>query len=122
LKDPIDVPMSFETVIGACMTTQTRRETAAAPAPGKALAAERRHLAHHEFGSGATDLKISLIKDYSCAFTRALRGKFDLCYFDAFAGTGERTERVPGQEAEFFTPATPERIVSHTAPHAGHVV
>lgn len=73
----------------------------------------RRSLAHHEFGSDATDLKLSLVSEYSCAFTRALRGKFQLWYFDAFAGTGERTERVPAREAGFFTSAAPECIIRH---------
>jgi three-Cys-motif partner protein len=88
-------------------------DTLASDAP-KAPRRPRRPLADHEFGSEATDLKLSLIKDYSCAFTRALRGKFrELLYFDAFAGTGERTERVPAREPSFFTPGTPERIIRH---------
>src|SRR5689334_22406032 len=54
--------------------------------------------ADHEFGTNATELKLGLVEAYSRAYTRALRGKFaELLYFDAFAGTGERTERVPAE-------------------------
>jgi len=69
--------------------------------------------ADHEFGSPATELKLSLVNAYSCAFTRALRGKFsELWYFDAFAGTGERTERVPARSGGLFG-AVPEEIIRH---------
>jgi three-Cys-motif partner protein len=51
--------------------------------------------AEHFFGGPATELKLSIVEAYLRAFTKALRGKFpELWYVDAFAGTGERTERV----------------------------
>jgi len=45
-------------------------------------------LGEHEFGGVSTDLKLSLVGAYLHEFTTALMGKFDLCYIDAFAGTG----------------------------------
>jgi three-Cys-motif partner protein len=98
------------------MSTRVRTTTADAPASAKPQRAanRRRSLAHHEFGSDATDLKLSLIQAYSRAFTTALRGRFrELWYFDAFAGTGERTERVPARQGGLFAPAAPERIIRH---------
>jgi three-Cys-motif partner protein len=68
--------------------------------------------ADHEFGSSATELKLSLVEAYSKAFTTALRAKFaQLWYIDAFAGTGERTERLPAVTRGFF--ARPEKVIRH---------
>ena len=68
--------------------------------------------ADHEFGSSATELKLSLVEAYSKAFTTALRGRFsELWYIDAFAGTGQRTERHPAISTPFFS--RPERIIQH---------
>jgi len=67
----------------------------------------------HEFGSQATELKLALVKAYSSAFTTALRGRFsELWYFDAFAGTGERTERIPARSGGLFDPM-PEQVIRH---------
>jgi three-Cys-motif partner protein len=67
--------------------------------------------ADHEFGSQATELKLSVVESYLRAFTRALRSKFpELWYIDAFAGTGERTERVPARRGLLFG-ATPEIVI-----------
>jgi three-Cys-motif partner protein len=67
--------------------------------------------ADHEFGSQATELKLSVVEAYLRAFTSALRGKFpELWFIDAFAGTGERTERVPGRKGLLFG-ATPETVI-----------
>lgn len=72
----------------------------------------RRATADHEFGSQATELKLSVVESYLQAFTKALHGKFaQLWYFDAFAGTGERTERVPARRAGILGEALPENIV-----------
>lgn len=68
--------------------------------------------ADHEFGSQATELKLSVVEAYLRAFTKALRGKFsELWYIDAFAGTGERTERVPARHGGFLGATVPESIV-----------
>ncbi len=68
--------------------------------------------ADHEFGSQATELKLSVVEAYLQAFTMALRGKFsELWYIDAFAGTGERTERVPARHGGFLGASAPESIV-----------
>lgn len=64
----------------------------------------------HEFGSQATELKLAVVEAYLRAFTTALRSKFsELWYFDAFAGTGERTERVPSQR--FLGSEIPETVI-----------
>jgi three-Cys-motif partner protein len=66
--------------------------------------------ADHEFGSQATELKLSVVEAYLRAFTKALQGKFtELWYLDAFAGTGERTERVPA--SHFLGKGVPESVV-----------
>jgi hypothetical protein len=53
------------------------------------LAEEQRRLtADHEFGSQATELKLSVVEAYLRAFTNALRGKFPQLYY---AGTFART-------------------------------
>jgi len=68
--------------------------------------------ADHEFGSQATELKLSVVEAYLHAFTTALRGKFsELWYIDAFAGTGERTERVPARRGGLLGEELPESVV-----------
>lgn len=68
-------------------------------------------IAEHEFGSGSTDIKLSVVEGYLRAFNQALRPIFrDLWYIDAFAGTGERTERVEASEASLFDAGSPERV------------
>lgn len=57
-----------------------------------------RDIGEHEFGGVSTDLKLSLVEGYLHAFTTALKGRFDLWYIDAFAGTGERTVKHAGHE------------------------
>lgn len=64
----------------------------------------------HEFGGVSTDLKLSMVQGYLTAFTTALRGKFELWYIDAFAGTGERTVRTSASPATLLEDETPERI------------
>jgi len=67
--------------------------------------------ADHEFGSQATELKLSVVEAYLRAFTAALRRKFpELWYIDAFAGTGERTERIPARRGGLLSSA-PENVV-----------
>jgi len=81
--------------------------------PTTIVTAAARRAADHEFGSQATDFKLSLVEAYSRAFTTALRGKFaQLWYIDAFAGTGERTERVPATHF-MGTLVTPEKVIRH---------
>jgi three-Cys-motif partner protein len=77
------------------------------------IAATGRPAADHEFGSQATDFKLSLVEAYSRAFTTALRGKFpELWYLDAFAGTGERTERVPATRI-LGSVVSPAQVIHH---------
>ncbi|MGA9428283.1 MAG: three-Cys-motif partner protein TcmP, partial [Xanthobacteraceae bacterium] len=67
--------------------------------------------ADHEFGSQDTDLKLSLVEAYLKRFATALRGKFpQLWYFDAFAGTGERTVRVAARDGGLFDEPVPESV------------
>lgn len=69
-------------------------------------------VADHEFGGQATELKLSVVEAYLRAFTTALRGKFsELWYIDAFAGTGERTERVPARGGGLLGEDVPESII-----------
>ncbi|MGD9544614.1 MAG: three-Cys-motif partner protein TcmP [Methylocystis sp.] len=71
-------------------------------------------IAEHEFGGVSTDLKLAVVEGYLRAFTTALRPYFrELWYIDAFAGTGERTERLDAHDGTLFDPATPERIERH---------
>lgn len=68
-------------------------------------------LAAHEFGSQATDLKLSMVEAYLRQFAIALRNKFpELWYIDAFAGSGERTVRVAAHGGDLFDEPAPESI------------
>jgi hypothetical protein len=67
----------------------------------------------HEFGSQATELKLSVVEAYLRAFTTALRRKFpELWYIDAFAGTGERAERIPARRGSLLG-STQESIIRY---------
>ena len=67
--------------------------------------------ADHEFGSQDTDLKLSLVEAYLKQFAIALRRRFpELWYFDAFAGTGERTVRVAARDGNLFDEPAPESV------------
>lgn len=67
--------------------------------------------ADHYFGSGLTDLKLSMVGDYLQAFTTALSQRpFERWYIDAFAGTGERTVKLAEQKANLFSPPIEEKI------------
>lgn len=71
-------------------------------------------IAEHEFGGVSTNLKLAVVEGYLRAFTTALTKHFsELWYIDAFAGTGERTERHDAHDGTLFDPATPERIKRH---------
>jgi len=58
----------------------------------------KRSKVEHRFGGPWTEVKLDAIADYLTFFTGALRYKprpekpFELWYFDAFAGSGDRTE------------------------------
>jgi three-Cys-motif partner protein len=68
------------------------------------MAAGTKGAADHEFGSQATELKLWMVEAYLRFFTKALRGKFsELWYYDAFAGTGERTERVAARGGDLIS-------------------
>ncbi|MEK7428326.1 MAG: three-Cys-motif partner protein TcmP [Pseudomonadota bacterium] len=66
----------------------------------------------HEFGSGLTDLKLSIISDYLHHYSTALSKQdfFERWYFDAFAGTGERTVRLSGSPGDLLSEPVAERI------------
>lgn len=69
-------------------------------------------IGEHEFGSGLTDLKLSIIADYLHRYNTALskQGFFQRWYFDAFAGTGERTVRLSGSAGDLLSAPVEERI------------
>jgi three-Cys-motif partner protein len=51
----------------------------------------------HYFGGAWTEIKLEILKNYLNFYTKALKEKdFELLYIDAFAGTGKRTEIMPG--------------------------
>lgn len=65
----------------------------------------------HEFGSQHTEIKLSVVEGYLKAFTTSLRPHFKrLLYFDAFAGTGARTERVAARDQDLIGEAVPEQV------------
>jgi len=68
--------------------------------------------ADHYFGSGLTDLKLSMVGDYLRAFTTALSNRpyFERWYIDAFAGTGERTVKLAGQDGGLFEAPIEEKV------------
>lgn len=71
-------------------------------------------IAEHEFGGVSTNLKLAVVEGYLRAFTTALQPYFrELWYIDAFAGTGERTEKHDAHDGTLFDPATPERVERH---------
>lgn len=67
-------------------------------------------LGEHEFGGVSTDLKLALVEGYLRAFTTALKGRFELWYIDAFAGTGERTVKHAAQEGGFGIEPSAARV------------
>jgi len=68
-------------------------------------------MSDHEFGNVSTDLKLSVVEAYLRAFTTALRSRFDeLCYIDAFAGTGTRTIRHEARPGNLIDPPSEPRI------------
>jgi three-Cys-motif partner protein len=66
----------------------------------------------HEFGSGLTDLKLSVVAEYLQRYNTALSRQpfFERWYFDAFAGTGERTVRLSGSSGDLISEPVEERI------------
>lgn len=66
----------------------------------------------HEFGSGLTDLKLSVVAEYLQQYNTALSKQpfFERWYFDAFAGTGERTVRLSGSSGDLLSEPVEERI------------
>jgi three-Cys-motif partner protein len=70
------------------------------------------NLGDHEFGSGLTELKLSVIADYLHRYNTALSKQhfFERWYFDAFAGTGERTVRLSGSAGDLISAPVEERI------------
>lgn len=65
----------------------------------------------HEFGSQSTEIKLALIEQYLKAYTTALsNSRWRLMYFDAFAGTGERTIRTVARDGGLFDEDVEERV------------
>ncbi|HRD28060.1 MAG TPA: three-Cys-motif partner protein TcmP [Caulobacter sp.] len=66
----------------------------------------------HEFGSGLTDLKLSVVAEYLHRYNMALSKQpfFQRWYFDAFAGTGERTVRLSGSSGDLISEPVEGRI------------
>lgn len=51
----------------------------------------------HRFGGVWTEIKLDILQRYLCFYTTALKNKnFELLYIDAFAGSGDRVEVIPG--------------------------
>jgi hypothetical protein len=48
----------------------------------------------HRFGGPWTEVKLDAVEYYLDCYSKALGSRFDLWYFDAFAGTGERSEET----------------------------
>ena len=72
---------------------------------------EQANLGNHEFGGVSTDLKLALVEGYLRGFTQALKQQpWDLWYIDAFAGTGERTVQIAGDEGNLLEDASEARI------------
>jgi three-Cys-motif partner protein len=65
----------------------------------------------HEFGSQSTEIKLALIEQYLKAYTTALSNtRWQLIYFDAFAGTGERTYRTVARDGDLLDESVEERV------------
>lgn len=47
----------------------------------------------HSFGGAWTEIKLDVLDEYLTAYTTALKGKFNLLYIDAFAGSGKFTPK-----------------------------
>lgn len=59
----------------------------------------------HEFGGNWTEEKLDRVTQYLQAYTTALKNqRFELMYIDAFAGTGYRATRTPGETVRGFFP------------------
>lgn len=60
---------------------------------------------HHRFGGPWTEEKLDRVANYLQAYTTALKNQpFELLYIDAFAGTGYRASRTPGETVRGFFP------------------
>lgn len=76
----------------------------------------------HKFGGRWTEVKLSILRDYLNFYTKALKNQsFDLIYIDAFAGTGEREQKVDAapifnEEEEIQIKAGSVRIALETTP------
>ncbi len=76
----------------------------------------------HKFGGQWTEVKLSILRDYLNFYTTALKNKyFDLIYIDAFAGTGEREQKIEAapilnEEEEIQIKAGSVRIALETTP------
>ncbi|UJS24860.1 three-Cys-motif partner protein TcmP [Thiothrix winogradskyi] len=53
-------------------------------------------MADHYFGGAWTEIKLEILKKYLDFYTQALKNKpYELLYIDAFAGSGNRSEKIP---------------------------
>lgn len=76
----------------------------------------------HKFGGQWTEVKLSILRDYLNFYTTALKNQpFDLIYIDAFAGTGEREQKIEAapllnEEEEIRIKSGSVRIALETTP------
>ena len=76
----------------------------------------------HKFGGQWTEVKLSILRDYLSFYTTALKNQpFDLIYIDAFAGTGEREQKLEAvpilnEEEEIQIKAGSVRIALEVTP------
>lgn len=65
----------------------------------------------HYFGTADTGIKLSVVENYLAAYMTALRPHFrKLWYFDAFAGTGTWSVKIPGHSGDMLNEPTPETV------------
>ena len=85
----------------------------------------------HRFGGEWTEIKLSILRDYLHFYTQALKNQpFKLVYIDAFAGTGERAQKIKSaaplfrEEEETEILAGSVRIALETNPpfHSYHFI
>ncbi len=73
----------------------------------------------HVFGGAWTERKLSVIKRYLEVYSQALKGQpFQRIYVDAFAGTGDRTDKRHAAQPSFLifqtsTTSRRDQRVSH---------
>ncbi len=76
--------------------------------PPRGLAGSGMAAQQHQFGGTWTDDKLDRLSRYLCAYMTALKSQpFRRAYIDAFAGTGYRATKQPGETVRGFFPLDP---------------